>query len=40
MSKETADILNQAKKEHRRIISVGTTSVRTLENCNFFIWNV
>ena len=31
MSKETADILNQAKKEHRRIISVGTTSVRTLE---------
>lgn len=31
MSRETADILNQAKKEHRRIISVGTTSVRTLE---------
>lgn len=31
MSKETADILNKAKKEHRRIISVGTTSVRTLE---------
>ncbi len=31
MSKETADILNQAKKEGRRIISVGTTSVRTLE---------
>ena len=31
MSGETADILNQAKKEHRRIISVGTTSVRTLE---------
>ena len=31
MSKETADILNQAKKEGRRIISVGTTSCRTLE---------
>lgn len=31
MSKETANILNQAKKENRRIISVGTTSVRTLE---------
>lgn len=31
MSGETADILNQAKKDHRRIISVGTTSVRTLE---------
>ena len=31
MSKETADILNLAKKGHRRIISVGTTSVRTLE---------
>lgn len=31
MSGETANILNQAKKEHRRIISVGTTSVRTLE---------
>ena len=31
MSKETASILNKAKEEHRRIISVGTTSVRTLE---------
>lgn len=31
MSKETADILNQAKTEGRRIISVGTTSLRTLE---------
>ena len=31
MSKETADILNLAKKEGRRIISVGTTSTRTLE---------
>ena len=31
MSKETADILNQAKKDGRRIIAVGTTSTRTLE---------
>lgn len=31
MSKETADILNKAKKENRRIIAVGTTSCRTLE---------
>lgn len=31
MTKETADILNQAKKENRRIIAVGTTSTRTLE---------
>ncbi len=32
MSKETADILNQAKAENRRIIAIGTTSVRTLES--------
>ena len=31
MSKETADILNKAKDENRRIIAVGTTSTRTLE---------
>jgi S-adenosylmethionine:tRNA ribosyltransferase-isomerase len=31
MSKETADILNKAKDEKRRIIAVGTTSTRTLE---------
>lgn len=31
MSKETADILNLAKREGRRIIGVGTTSCRTLE---------
>lgn len=31
MSKETADILNLAKREGKRIISVGTTSTRTLE---------
>ena len=32
MSKETADILNKAKKEKRRIIAIGTTSTRTLES--------
>lgn len=31
MSKETAMILNEAKKNGQRIISVGTTSTRTLE---------
>lgn len=31
MSKEVADALNKAKKENKRIISVGTTSTRTLE---------
>ncbi len=31
MTKETADILNKAKYEKRKIIAVGTTSLRTLE---------
>ena len=31
MSKETANVLNEAKKNNNRIISVGTTSTRTLE---------
>ena len=31
MNKETADILNKAKKDGRRIVAVGTTSTRTLE---------
>lgn len=31
MSSNTADILNKAKNENRRIIAVGTTSTRTLE---------
>lgn len=31
MCEETAHILNLAKKEHRRIIAVGTTSTRVLE---------
>lgn len=32
MTQETADILNKAKEEKRRIIAIGTTSVRTLES--------
>jgi S-adenosylmethionine:tRNA ribosyltransferase-isomerase len=32
ISEQTADIINQAKKEGRRIIAVGTTSVRLLES--------
>lgn len=31
LSEETAEILHEAKKEGRRIIAVGTTSIRTLE---------
>ena len=31
MSKETAEVLNKAKQENRKIIAVGTTSLRTLE---------
>jgi S-adenosylmethionine:tRNA ribosyltransferase-isomerase len=31
VSKETADRINQAKKDERRVIAVGTTTVRTLE---------
>ena len=31
MSKHTAQVLNEAKKNNNRIISVGTTSTRTLE---------
>lgn len=33
LSKETAQRLNQAKLEGKRIISVGTTSCRVLESC-------
>ena len=32
VTKETAAIINQARKEKRRVIAVGTTSVRTLES--------
>ncbi|MBR2029297.1 MAG: tRNA preQ1(34) S-adenosylmethionine ribosyltransferase-isomerase QueA [Clostridia bacterium] len=34
ISKYAADTINKAKKEGRRIISVGTTSVRVLESCS------
>ncbi len=34
LDKQTAKRLNQAKKEKRRIIAVGTTSVRVLESCS------
>ena len=32
VNKETCDIINTAKKEGRRVIAVGTTSIRTLES--------
>ena len=32
VKKEAADIINKAKKEGRRVIAVGTTSIRTLES--------
>ena len=32
ISEQTADIINKAKQEGRRIIAVGTTSVRLLES--------
>ncbi len=32
ITKEACDALNKAKQEHRRIIAIGTTSVRTLES--------
>ena len=35
VSQETADMINQAKKDKRPILAVGTTSVRTLESA----WN-
>lgn len=34
VSKESADIINKAKQQGRRIIAVGTTSVRTLESAS------
>lgn len=33
LPKDTADRLNQAKKEGKKIVAVGTTSVRVLESC-------
>ena len=31
ISKETADLINKAKSENKKLIAVGTTTVRTLE---------
>ncbi len=36
LDKQTAQHLNQAKKQNRRIIAVGTTTVRVLETCKHF----
>ena len=33
LSTDTAEALNRARKEGRRIVAVGTTTVRTLEHC-------
>ena len=33
LTEESAEIINTAKKEGRRVIAVGTTSVRVLETC-------
>lgn len=33
LSEKNAEIINKAKKENRRVIAVGTTSVRVLESC-------
>jgi len=33
LSAETAEALNRARAENRRIVAVGTTTVRTLEHC-------
>lgn len=33
ISQSAADIINKAKREGRRIIAVGTTTIRTLESC-------
>ena len=36
ISEENAEIINRAKKEGRRIVSVGTTSTRTLESAAYY----
>lgn len=33
ITEDAADAINRAKREHRRVIAVGTTSIRTLETC-------
>lgn len=30
---DTAEAINRARREHRRIVAIGTTTVRTLEHC-------
>lgn len=37
ISEEAADTINRAKKEGRRVISVGTTSTRTVESAAYFM---
>ncbi len=39
INEEAASILNKAKEEHRRIIAIGTTSIRTLE-ANYTKYNI
>ena len=36
ISEESAEVINRAKREGRRIISVGTTSTRTVESASYF----
>ena len=36
ISEESAEVINRAKRESRRIISVGTTSTRTVESAAYF----
>ncbi len=36
VSEESAEIINRAKREGRRVISVGTTSTRTIESAAYF----
>ncbi|MDD3767177.1 MAG: tRNA preQ1(34) S-adenosylmethionine ribosyltransferase-isomerase QueA [Eubacteriales bacterium] len=33
LSQEAADVINETKKSGKRVVAVGTTSVRTLESC-------
>lgn len=36
ISEESAEVINRAKREGRRIISVGTTSTRTVESAAYY----
>ncbi len=40
ISEETAAALNAARREGRRIVAAGTTTVRTLEHCALRRWGV